>query len=128
MRRTILYAGLFAVIGCTGPARYVTKQGTDGVVSVPDDSNRWPHYYHNQAVDLIRKHVGPDYEIVKEERIATGQITKNDQRIEKEKNPSILPWVSGESQRIKNTATTTDVTEWQITYRKTTDLPAANGR
>lgn len=123
MRQSILIAFPFAVlfaVGCAGPARYVTKQGAEGVVSVPDDSNRWPHYYRNQAVDLIQKHVGGDYEIVKEEQVVTGQVTKNDQHIDREEQPHIIPWMAKETQRVQNTATTTDVTEWRITYRKRT--------
>ena len=87
---------------------------------MPDDTNRWPHYYHNQAVELIKKHIGPDYEIVKEEQVVTGQVTHNDQNVEREEHPSILPWKSTETERVQNTATTTDVTEWRITYRKRT--------
>ena len=120
MRWAILFASLFSIVGCAGPAHYVTKQGTEGVVAVPDDTNGWPHYYHNQAVELIQKHVGPDYEIVKEEEVVTGQVTKNDQHVDTEKTPHILPWTSGETQHVKNTATTTDVTEWRITSRKRT--------
>lgn len=117
MRRSLVFVVLLAA-GCAGPARYVSKQGAEGVVSVPDDSNRWPHYYRNQAVDLIEKHVGPDYEIVKEEQVVTGQVTKNDQNIDREEQPHIIPWMSRERERVTNTATTTDVTEWRITYRK----------
>ena len=119
MRHTILVAVLLAA-GCAGPARYVSKQGAEGVVAVPDDTNRWPHYYHNQAVELIKKHIGPDYEIVKEEQVVTGQVTHNDQNVEREEHPNILPWKSTETERVQNTATTTDITEWRITYRKRT--------
>lgn len=116
--RLFLFVAILLAAGCAGPARYVTKQGTEGVVSVPDDSNRWPHYYRNQAVELIEKHVGQDYEIVKEEQAVTGQVTHNDQHVEREEHPNIIPWMATETQRVKNTATTTDVTEWRITYRK----------
>ena len=116
--RHFIYLIVLLAAGCAGPARYVTKQGAEGVVSVPDDTNRWPHYYRNQAVELIEKHVGSDYEIVKEEQVVTGQVTRNDQHVQREEHPSIIPWMATETQRVQNTATTSDVTEWRITYRK----------
>ncbi|MFO0935694.1 MAG: hypothetical protein U0798_04150 [Gemmataceae bacterium] len=120
MRQFVISVCLVSLVGCAGPAHFVSKQGTEGVVAVPEGTNQWPHYYHNQALDLIRSHVGSDFEIVKEEQVTTGQVTRNDQHVDTESHPHILPWASSETQRVQNTATTTDVTEWRITYRKRT--------
>jgi hypothetical protein len=115
---TVALAGLS--VGCAGSARYVTRNAADGVVGVPDGTNHWPYHYRDKAMAMIRDHVGPDFEIVKEEEVVTGQVVQNDQNIDTEQHPTIVPWMQNQSQRVQNTTTTRDVTEWRITYRKRT--------
>jgi hypothetical protein len=102
-----LIAGLS---GCAGPAHYVEKNGDSGVVAIPTNTNVWPTYYETEAMALIRKHVGSNFEIVHEGLAATGKATVNNERINTDKLAN--------SQSINNTTTTQDVTEWRIVYRK----------
>jgi hypothetical protein len=64
---------LFAIgnSGCT-LAHYIYRQPDYGVVAIPSNTNSWPFYYRDRAIELIRKHVGPDYVIVKEQTVVTG--------------------------------------------------------
>ena len=59
---------------------------------------------------LIRKHVGPNFEIVEEREVATGKTTVNNEQVNNDK--------AFNKQTINNTMTTQDVNEWRITYRK----------
>lgn len=104
--------------GCSGTARYVKKDMAEGIVAIPDASNHWPYRYHDRAIEMIVQHVGPNYEILKEEEAVVGQKVSNDQNIDTEMQPSILPWNQRQIQRVNNIETTRDVTEYRIHYRK----------
>ena len=110
-------AVLAGLSGCASPARYVETQSDSGVVAIPANTNAWPSYNLNAARALIEKHVGPNYEIVEEREVATGQQVLNNQQ------------VNG-NQSIGQT-TTQDLTEWRIAYRKkagpTTGITPAGG-
>lgn len=122
MRRgiAVALAGLVALAGgCASPAHYVEKKGDGGVVAIPANTNGWPNFNRREALALIEKHVGPNYEIVEEREVVTGQATATNQQVNTEavanrRNPA-LP---GERQTSTSTTTQHDLTEWRITYRR----------
>lgn len=75
MARRFAIFVLFAAVGCTS-ARYVQRGEAEGVVAVPDRSNTWPSFNHDKAVELIVRHVGPDYEILRAEEVNAEPPTK----------------------------------------------------
>ncbi len=125
MKRGITFAllGVLAAAGgCGSPAQFVEKRTDSGTVSISDNTNYWPNYNRREALALIQQHVGPNYEIIDERKVVTGQSTRNEQQTNTEmtqnrRNPN-LP---GERQTTTGSVTTQDLTQWQITYRK---LPA----
>jgi hypothetical protein len=108
MHRLLISAAVLAawLSGCSSPARYVEQGRDSGVVAIPANTDGWPTYHRSEALKLIEKHVGPNYEIIEEREIATGQQTRHDQ-----------PTVPPVGPTITNTTTTTNVTEWRIAYR-----------
>jgi hypothetical protein len=118
-----LVAGLS---GCTSPARYVEKTADAGVVAIPKNTDVWPSNYHSEAVELIKKHVGPNYEIVEEREVPVTTVTNTRQQVDRETslhplNPFRGP---GATDTVTNTTATTDITEWRITYRRRAAPPA----
>jgi hypothetical protein len=110
--------------GCASPARYVEKQGDAGVVAIPADTDVWPTYNRRAAMELIEKHVGPNYEIVEFREVATGQRTSNNQEIQNEQTWNRSnPLLPANKQTVQNTQTTQDVTEVRIAYRKRAGAP-----
>jgi hypothetical protein len=91
------------VSGCA-TARYVERQADSGVVAIPENSNHWPTYYRQAALDLITQHVGPHYEILEEREVVVGQQTNNNQQV----GPDFLAGIT----------TTRELTEWRIAYRR----------
>jgi hypothetical protein len=122
MGRGVILA-LFAVAsaqaaGCNS-AQYVVKQQDGGVVAIPANNNVWPFHYRDEALTLIRQHVGSNYEIVDERSVVTGTTTTNNEQTNREqvynkKNPN-LP---GERDYTTGTVTSNQNTQWQITYRR----------
>jgi hypothetical protein len=109
MTRLLLVAAAVVVAGlsgCATPAHDVSfdPQSGTGVVAIPANSDMFPTYYRSAALDLIKQHVGPNYEILNEQQVKTGQTTVNNQQIG--------------SDRISGVATTQDVLEYHLTYRK----------
>lgn len=127
----VLVAVMAAAGGCAAPAKYVEKNANDGIVAVPDDTDCWPGYHRRAALEKITQHVGPNYEIVSERRVVTGQTTTgNGQSTTTDhtlnpKNPA-RPAQQWQTTTGTSTAMTQDVTQWQITYRRK-DTPAASG-
>jgi hypothetical protein len=122
MKRGIVFAvlGLAALAGgCGTPARYVQKNADGGVVAIPANTNSWPGYNRREAEALIVKHVGPNFEIVEERQVVTGQRTTNEQRTDVEKTQNKRnPNLPGERQTTTGSVTTSDITEYQLVYRK----------
>jgi hypothetical protein len=122
MRRgiAVAVAGLVALAGgCASPARYVERQPDSGVVAIPTNAGLFARYNRHEALALIQQHVGPNYEIIDEREVVTGQSTTNNQQVNTEqvanrKNPN-LP---GERQVATNTTTTQDLKEYRIWYRR----------
>jgi hypothetical protein len=122
MKRVGAWVLLVAVAGaggCASPAKYVEKQGDAGVVAIPNNTDSWPSYHRRAALDLIRKHVGPQFEIVEEREVVVGQTTHNNQQVNTEQTVnSRIPFLPAERQTITNTTTQHDITEWRIVYRR----------
>ena len=122
MKRGITFALLGVLVaagGCGSPAQFVEKRGDSGTVSISDNTNYWPNYNRREALALIQQHVGPNYEIIDERKVVTGQSTRNEQQTNTEmtqnrRNPN-LP---GERQTTTGSVTTQDITQWQITYQR----------
>lgn len=124
MKRVLVLVGavVAGLSGCASPARYVEKSvgGDSGIVAIPANTDEWPNHYRQAAIAKIVEHVGPDYEIIEEKEVVTGQAIVNNQQTNTEKtanraNPQLGP---GERQTVNNTTTTMDRTEYRIAYRK----------
>lgn len=116
----VLVAVAAAASGCAS-AKYVEKRADGGVVAVPDDSDSWPGYNRRAALEKIREHVGPNYEIVDERKVVTGQTTLNNQQTATEHTLNARnPAYPTQRQTTTGTGITTqqDVTQWQIAYRR----------
>lgn len=119
MKRGIAFVllGMISVAGgCASPAHYIEQKADGGVVAIPDNSNTWPNYNVRAARELIAKHVGPNFEIVDQYQVKTGQTTRNEQQTNTDqtanrRNPS-------ERQTTTGVTTTQDTTEWRIVYKK----------
>jgi hypothetical protein len=122
MRRIVgvsIVMGLAACpMGCAS-AHYVSKQGDTGVIAIPSNSDAWPFHYRQEALQLIQQHVGPNYEIVDEHQVVTGVKVTNNEQTQRDLTPNKRqPNMPGERETTTGTVSATNVTEWQITYRR----------
>jgi hypothetical protein len=106
--------------GCATPARYIEKGNNQGVVAIPANTDTFPAYNRREALALIQKHVGPNYEIVDEREVVTGTNTLNSLSANGQQTPNAKGG-SSDIQTVSGITTQTDRTEWRITYRKTID-------
>src|SRR5262245_56500841 len=123
MNRLVLgsVALVAALSGCASPARYVERTGDTGVIAIPANTDSFPSYNRSEAMALIHKHVGANFEILEEREVATGKRTLNDQQVNNEQTWNTSnPLLPANKQTVQNTTTTQDVTEWRIAYRKKT--------
>jgi hypothetical protein len=73
--------GLLVMVGASGcvttaqQARYVYQDGEYGVVGIPENTNRWPHRYQDQAEKLMDRHFPDGHEIVRAEEVDEGSRT-----------------------------------------------------
>lgn len=111
----LLAVGVMTGLSGCATARYVERHAEGGVVAIPENSNHWPTYYRQAALDLITQHVGPHYEILEEREVVVGQQTNNNQQL----GPDFLAGIT----------TTHQLTEWRIAYRRAASLhyPPATG-
>lgn len=100
----VVAAMVVGLSGCASPARYVEMQSDSGVVAIPANTDVWPTFYRTRALEKIQEHVGPNYEIIDQRQVTTGQTTVNNQQVN-------ATGVSG-------VTTTQETTEWRIAYRK----------
>jgi hypothetical protein len=132
MRRLVglvVVAGLASgSFGCA-TAHYVSKQPDGGVVAIPANTNMWPFKYRDEADALIRRHVGPDFEIVGEQQVVTGTRVTNSEQTQKDLvyNKKRPDQPAGEVDTKTGTTTASNTTEWQITYRRRYNPAAAAG-
>ncbi len=119
-----LVAAMVATGGCASSAKYIEKKDDSGIVAVPDESNGWPNNNRRAALELIEKHVGPNYEIVDERTVTTGRMARTSLP---DTNETLNPRNQAyPAKRTTGTAATAqhDVTQYRITYRKTAGWPA----
>lgn len=123
-----LAALVAALSGCASPARYVERTGEMGVVAIPANTDSFPNYNRSEAMALIHKHVGGNFEILEEREVATGKKTFNDQHVNNEQTWNTSnPLLPANKQTVQNTTTTQDVTEWRIAYRKKVPTSIGSG-
>lgn len=120
MVRTAILIVVLAAAGCASTtARTILKDRDSGVVAIPDDTDKFPDYNRSQAIELIREHVGREYEIVKEEEYVLGPTVKNETRFTRRPVLNwLLPWKLAEDAKATNTSTTTNNTEYRIHYQR----------
>jgi hypothetical protein len=72
--RLLCLLAVFALTGC-GTARVITRDSEGGVVAIPENTNVWPFYYHDKAMELIKEDCPHGFVIAKEEEVVTGTVT-----------------------------------------------------
>ncbi|MBA4190632.1 MAG: hypothetical protein C0467_21815 [Planctomycetaceae bacterium] len=110
---------LASLSGCASSARYV-EQGTEsGVVAIPTNTDAWPSYNRTEAISLIQKHLGSNYEIVEEREVVTSRHTYQDRHANTEhvRDPNRIAASQPIDQK-QDRPITHDITEWRIVYRK----------
>lgn len=85
----LLAAAAITGMGGCGKARLVEVSQQGGVVAIPSNTNSWPHYYRNQAEELIKQKCPNGYEIVQEEEFVTGQVARTDSRTKTDRAPTL---------------------------------------
>jgi hypothetical protein len=109
--------------GCAN-ARFVHKSGDEGIVAVSDRSDSWPSYNITNAKKLIESHVGPEYDVIEEKEVVTGNVTTNQQNTNRDTavNP-FVPFLQAENEVTTTTTSTNPIKEWQIHYRRRMGAP-----
>ena len=106
--------------GCASTnARTVLRERDQGVVAIPENTDRFPNYNRSQAEDLIRKHLGQEYEIVKEEEYVIGPVTTSETNFVK--RPALgwlIPWRWKDEATTTSTSATRNQTEYRIYYQR----------
>lgn len=107
-----------AAAGCVSSARFVDRNSDGGVVAVPDYAHR------DQAIALLKREIGPNYQIVDEKTVQIGTDSKT---TVVSGSGSLLTrfesWFTG-TQQVATTETKTEPeSEFRITYVKTTPQP-----
>jgi hypothetical protein len=103
----LLFAAALVVAGlsgCASPARYIDRTPDGGIVAIPANTDYFPTYNRSAAIEKIKEHVGPNYEITWEGEVAKGQQTVSNQQINGKTESSVT--------------TTQDLKEYQIAYRR----------
>ena len=112
--------------GCASPAKYVEKRGDSGTIAIPNNTDTWPSHNRREALALIQKHVGVNYEILEEREVVVGQSTNNNQQVNTEDTFNReIPFQPAQKQTINTTTTQRDITEWRIVYRRKADATGA---
>ena len=110
-----------ALTGGTGcqSVRVVNKSETGGVIAIPANTDMWPFRYRSKAEAMLAQQCPEGYIIELEEEFVTGQTT-NVQEDHRQDDRQISKNASFTVDRSSTTATTSDVKEWRIYYRKNT--------
>lgn len=111
--------GLCAIAGGCASARYVNQNADGGTVAISSNRGIFAEQNRQKAKELIANHVGPNYEIIDEHEVVTGQSTTNNQQtntdfVPNKRNPN-LP---SERQFTTGSTVQQNITEWHITYRR----------
>lgn len=96
-------------------------------MAIPENSDTFPSFSRSDALSLIEKHVGPNYDIVEERPVTTQVPNRRNLQAETEHvrstnrvNPSLTP-------NAHVPEGTHEVTEWRIVYRKRTGSWLSDG-
>jgi hypothetical protein len=109
---------LLALAGCTN-ARLVSTDATGGCVAVPNNSNVWPTFYHDQALALIRQSCPDGYAIDHEEEAVVGQTVHATTSTDKAGSPlAAAVGLAPAQDQVNTTTTSTNQTEWRIWYKR----------
>ena len=127
MRALAFHVVLFAALstGCatTRTVRYVYQDGAFGVIGMPENTNRWPTYYHRKAEKMMAEHFPEGYEIVRAEEVTEGSRTL---KIDRSNTAEISPEVPSEILKIakfghtasRSQADTLKIKECRMIYRR----------
>jgi hypothetical protein len=127
MRASVLRIALLAVLttGCatTQSVRYVYQDKNFGVIGMPENTNKWPTYFHHRAEKLMGTHFPEGFEIVRAEEVTEGSRTL---KIEGSKTAEISPQIPAEILKIakfgrtasRSQADVTKIKECRIIYRR----------
>ena len=127
MRALAIHIALFAALstGCatTRTVRYVYQDGAFGVIGMPENTNRWPTYYHRKAEKMMAEHFPEGYEIVRAEEVTEGSRTL---KIDRSNTAEISPEVPSEILKIakfghtasRSQADTLKIKECRMIYRR----------
>lgn len=125
---------MVAFAGCHS-ARYVEKGPDEGIVAIPvdNDGNR------KKAEELMSRHFPGGYEIVFEEEVTTGSVTRHHNHSNSHQSGAKAKiQQAGHEQVLKinpqhssthghASSITTDKTEWRIRYRRKRGAPRHSG-
>lgn len=124
-RGIVVATALIAGAGCAGmhEARYVYQDGEYGVVGIPENTNRWPAYYRDQAEALMTAHFPEGHEIVRAEEVVEGSRTTtlkgtNTAEIEPRLPVALLSIGKIGLTADRSQADSTKITECRIIYRR----------
>jgi hypothetical protein len=118
--RSLVLLSVLALTGCM-TARVVSRDTHGGVVAIPENSNRWPWRYRDNAIALIKED-SPDY-VILEEFVVTGTETTDRELIDtRTEGPNPRVGYNLMGSETMRTPESRDRTEWRITYRKPTPL------
>lgn len=94
MRRfgVLVIVAATAAGGCASPARYVERKADSGIVAVLAHSDD-----RGEALKLIEKHVGPNYEIIDERTVPTGRTARTNPRMDTDHTLNAQPGVPGQA-------------------------------
>jgi hypothetical protein len=127
MRALVLLFALLAVLtsGCaaTHSVRYVYQDRDFGVIGMPENTNRWPTYFHRRAEKMMGDHFPEGFEIVRAEEVTEGSRTL---KIEGSKTAEFSPQVPAEILKIaklgrtasRSQADVVKIKECRIIYRR----------
>jgi hypothetical protein len=126
MRASVFLVGVLALFstGCvtTQSVRYVYQDKNFGVIGMPENTNRWPTYFHRRAETMMGQHFPDGFEIVRAEEVTEGSRTL---KIEGSKTAEIGPQVPAELLKIakfgrtasRSQADVVKIKECRIIYR-----------
>ena len=111
--------------GCatTQSVRYVYQDRNFGVIGMPENTDRWPTYYHRRAEKMMDQHFPEGHEIVRAEEVTEGSRTL---KIEGSKTAEINPQVPAELLKVAKFGRTASrsqsdvikIKECRIIYRR----------
>ena len=97
--------------------RVVSQSDSGGVIAIPANNDMWPFHYRSKAEALLTQQCPEGYVIELEEEYVTGQAT-HVQEDHRQDEHQISQRASFTTESTNTTATTSDVKEWRIYYRK----------